>query len=213
MTIRKICQFDYLPISKIITSFFQSQTFCHEILALWHNKKDWLQSDSGEVPKPEYIDQFWHGTKMVEYSNFWDLGSDWTLPIVCSNSKCNKVYRLWPSLCEELDNDENFNEDTMLPFSLCGLCNKDQPTTRNYKGNVSYILKCILSYLELNCDWFITTLSIIFLFCLFQGSPFNIALMGHWDGFQVATTIQKDCWTIEIVILNVGKRPLPNSPT
>jgi hypothetical protein len=35
--------------------------------------------------------------------------------------------------------------------------------------------------------------------------------MGHWDGFQAGTTVQNDCWTVEAVILNGGKRPLPNS--
>lgn len=51
----------------------------------------------------------------------------------------------------------------------------------------------------------------LFYACLCQGSPFNIALMGHWDVFQVGTTVQKYCWTVEIVILNGRQRPLLDS--
>ncbi|KAL3677122.1 hypothetical protein R1sor_027070 [Riccia sorocarpa] len=38
-----------------------------------------------------------------------------------------------------------------------------------------------------------------------KGEPFNIALMDHWDGFQAASTVQKDCWTVELFILNGGR--------
>ncbi|KAL3682778.1 hypothetical protein R1sor_000800 [Riccia sorocarpa] len=44
-----------------------------------------------------------------------------------------------------------------------------------------------------------------------EGEPFNIALMGHWDGFQAASTVQKDCWTVELLILNGGRVPIMES--
>jgi hypothetical protein len=37
-----------------------------------------------------------------------------------------------------------------------------------------------------------------------QGDPRNFALMAHWDGFQSARTRQRDCWTLEISVLNAG---------
>ena len=46
-----------------------------------------------------------------------------------------------------------------------------------------------------------------------QGDPRNFALLGHWDGFQPTRTTYKNCWTLEIKILNAGKgsflAPLP----
>lgn len=46
-----------------------------------------------------------------------------------------------------------------------------------------------------------------------QGDPRNFSLMFHWDGFQAASTTQKDSGVIEMVILNGGKKgnigPLP----
>lgn len=46
-----------------------------------------------------------------------------------------------------------------------------------------------------------------------QGDPRNFALLAHWDGFQPTRTTYKNCWTLEIKILNGGKAsflaPLP----
>lgn len=49
--------------------------------------------------------------------------------------------------------------------------------------------------------------------CLWQDSPFNLAIVAHWDGFQHVSTIQKHCWTMKVVILNGGKRLLLNPNT
>lgn len=38
-----------------------------------------------------------------------------------------------------------------------------------------------------------------------------MALMSHWDGFQSARTRQRDCWTLEISLLNLGKHFRPCS--
>ena len=38
-----------------------------------------------------------------------------------------------------------------------------------------------------------------------SGDPHNFAIMGHWDGFQSARTRQRDCWSLEIVVLNTDK--------
>lgn len=35
--------------------------------------------------------------------------------------------------------------------------------------------------------------------------------MAHWDGFQSARTRQRDCWTLEISVLNPGKHFCPCS--
>ena len=37
-----------------------------------------------------------------------------------------------------------------------------------------------------------------------QGDPRNFTLMAHWNGFQSACTRQRDCWTLEISVLNAG---------
>jgi hypothetical protein len=37
---------------------------------------------------------------------------------------------------------------------------------------------------------------------LTQGDPRNLALAGHWDGFQVSTKKQRGCWVMEIDVLN-----------
>ena len=43
------------------------------------------------------------------------------------------------------------------------------------------------------------------IFDLYVGDPRNFALIGHWDGFQSARTRHRDCWSLEIVVLNIGK--------
>lgn len=46
-----------------------------------------------------------------------------------------------------------------------------------------------------------------------QGDPRNFGILAHWDGFQPTRTTYKNCWTLEITILNSGKTssigPLP----
>jgi len=37
-----------------------------------------------------------------------------------------------------------------------------------------------------------------------QGDPRNLALTGHWDGFQVSGKKQRGCWAMEIDVLNAG---------
>ena len=35
-----------------------------------------------------------------------------------------------------------------------------------------------------------------------QGDPRNFALIAQWNGFQSAYIYQRDCWTLEISVLN-----------
>ncbi|MCO5577982.1 hypothetical protein L7F22_031820 [Adiantum nelumboides] len=44
-----------------------------------------------------------------------------------------------------------------------------------------------------------------------KGDPRNFALLLHWDGFQAASTTQKDSAVVEIVILNSGKQSILGS--
>ena len=36
----------------------------------------------------------------------------------------------------------------------------------------------------------------------------NIAFVAHWNGFQSVTTKYKDCWVVEVEVLNGGRRNL-----
>lgn len=44
-----------------------------------------------------------------------------------------------------------------------------------------------------------------------KGDPRNFALLLHWDGFQAASTTQKDSAVVEIVVLNGGKKSILGS--
>lgn len=73
---------------------------------MWQKRSEWLPTREED---PFYIDEFWHGSKMQEYKKFWDPDSTWQQLLICPNDQCRKVYRLWPSTCEELEKDENFD--------------------------------------------------------------------------------------------------------
>jgi len=38
-----------------------------------------------------------------------------------------------------------------------------------------------------------------------QGDPRNFGLMFHWDGFSFAKTSLKNCWIVDLSILNCGR--------
>ncbi|MCO5555122.1 hypothetical protein L7F22_008663 [Adiantum nelumboides] len=44
-----------------------------------------------------------------------------------------------------------------------------------------------------------------------KGDPRNLALLLHWDGFQAASTTQKDSAVVEVVVLNGGKKSIVGS--
>jgi hypothetical protein len=38
-----------------------------------------------------------------------------------------------------------------------------------------------------------------------QGDPRNFGIQAHWDGFHPTRTTYKNCWVLEISLLNAGK--------
>jgi hypothetical protein len=40
---------------------------------------------------------------------------------------------------------------------------------------------------------------------LLEADPWNFWLMFHWDGFSSANTSLKNCWTMDLSILNYGR--------
>ncbi|KAL3681175.1 hypothetical protein R1sor_024131 [Riccia sorocarpa] len=153
-------RFDYIPLESVLKPLFRSRTFCYDLLKMWRHRSEWLGRELQDAP--ETITEFWHGSKVREYQSFRDPSKEYALPIVCPNPACAKAYRIWPTTCESLLEEQNYDENADVFKFPCETCADEV-----------------------------------------SGSPVYVKLQ--------VTTAQKDCWTVEIVILNAGKIPLPEN--
>lgn len=116
----EIMSFDYLPFTALLTSLMRSNSFVHDFLRMWRERRNWQGLPPTE--NPFTINEWWDGTKVREWSNFFDSNAIYELPQICPNAKCKSAFRAFPEhLCvAELNN--GWNEESQIYSFSCTYC-------------------------------------------------------------------------------------------
>lgn len=112
--------FYYIPVGEQLKLMCQSRTLCHEFLTMWRHRTNWLNKELHDYP--DSIKDFWDGSKVREWSNFWDPTKTYELPVICSY--CQKAYATFPNSAKVPEINDNWNEDAQCYQFPCTSCSR-----------------------------------------------------------------------------------------
>ncbi|MCO5554154.1 hypothetical protein L7F22_007680 [Adiantum nelumboides] len=115
---KDMISFQYISFMEQFRLICASETFCHDFLAMWRERGQWLNKEACEYPA--HINKFWDGEKMRVYQDFWNPDRYWEVPVICNNEFCKQAYTTFPkeSRSPELIWSEP-NEEYQFTCSKC----------------------------------------------------------------------------------------------
>lgn len=92
----------------------------NKFLKMWRHKENWLpESSRGSDAR---VKEFWDGSKVREFQEFWNPMGYFELPIICET--CKRSYKAWPPSHASKDLEKGWKEDQQMYILTCKSCRK-----------------------------------------------------------------------------------------